>query len=491
MISILTTVKGGYEFLEECATSIFLQHCQYADITVEWEWWIGINGHGESGGAALQEALRIQKLGGNKHRVHVVNMPEVEGRVAALNTLCSKSSGEWIAILDCDDIWEQDKLLTQYAAIQMATERPIDVIGTHCTYCGDMQGAPTLPSGWISTEMVEAGNPLINSSVLIRRELAVWEDRCGLEDYDLWMRLVRKGHGLFNVPHALVRHRIHKGSAFNAGKAQDIQGLRKLYLCGEPTVVTAYYPIQSKYRAEEYLNWIAKFWPFIPCRLVLYTEPELVRMCEKLVSSREHSLVVGCALRSLQAFNKLSYTAWIETGRLDKEKGHSPELYGLWYEKKEFVLRTIETNPFSSDRFVWCDGGIGRYPEWIPRLQRFPVRSLIPSDRMLLLQIDPLNEVLCAVDEWGIPGQFDAVCTFGGGILASGSEGWKRWSKAYDAMLLRYHLAGRFIGKDQNIMASLMVEEPSLGAVVRRPAVLGPIQGWFYLLLFLSGHHLL
>jgi glycosyltransferase involved in cell wall biosynthesis len=491
MISILTTVKDGYEFLEECAKSIFLQHCHYAHISLEWEWWIGINGHGDSGGPALQEALRIQKVSGQRHRLHVVNMPDVEGRVAALNALCSKSKGDWIAILDCDDTWEQDKLLTQYVALQMVTDRRIDVIGTHCNYCGDMSGMPTLPSGWITTEMVEAGNPLINSSVMIRRELAVWEDRCGLEDYDLWMRLVRKGHALFNVPHPLVRHRIHKKSAFNGGKVQDIEGLRRFYSCGEPTVVTAYYPVQSKHRAEQYLQWITQFWPNVPCRLVLYTEPELVPVLEKILSSRKYTLVVGCPLRSLKAFTTLSYKAWVETRRLDKETGHSPELYGLWYEKKEFVRRTIETNPFSSDRFVWCDAGIGRYPEWIPRLQRFPLRALIPSDRMVLLQIDPLKEEDCVVDEWGIPGRFDAVCTFGGGILASGIEGWKRWSKAYDAMLIRYHLAGRFIGKDQNIMASLMVEDPSLGVIVPRPPILGPTQGWFYLLLFFSGHHLL
>jgi hypothetical protein len=195
-------------------------------------------------------------------------------------------------------------------------------------------------------------------------------------------------------------------------------------------------------------------------------------------------------LESLSAFNKLSYTTWKETERLDTEKHHAPELYALWYEKKEFVLRTIATNPFCSDRFVWCDAGIGRHTEWIPQLQRFPLRTHIPSDKMVVLQIDPLKEENCALDG-GIPGRFDSVATFGGGILASGAQGWKRWSKAYDAMLIRYHLAGRFIGKDQNIMASMIIKDPSLVAVVKRPLALGPIQGWFYLLLFLAGNQLL
>ena len=104
---------------------------------------------------------------------------------------------------------------------------------------------------------------------------------------------------------------------------------------------------------------------------------------------------------------------------------------------------------------------------------------------MLLLEIDPLKEEDCRRDVWGIPGTFDNVATFGGGILASDAEGWIRWSMAYDAMLIRYYLADRFIGKDQNIMASMILEEPSLATIVKRPAHLGPIAGWFYLLAFL------
>jgi hypothetical protein len=177
---------------------------------------------------------------------------------------------------------------------------------------------------------------------------------------------------------------------------------------------------------------------------------------------------------------------WQETAGLDKESGHSIELYAIWYEKKEFVLRAMERNPFSSDRFVWCDAGICRYPDWVDKLGGFPQRDLIPQGKMLILEIDPLRPENCRI-EGGIPGRFDGTATFGGGILASDKEGWIRWSKAYDAMLVRYHLAGRFVGKDQNIMASVLLESPETAVVVKRPSCLGPIGGWFYLLLFLAG----
>lgn len=462
MISILTTIYNGSEFLEECAQSVLLQEC-------EWEWWIGINGHGE-GGIALERALALKDP-----RIHVLNIPE-KGRVPALNALRAKATGDWIAILDCDDIWEPEKLVTQLKAIEMAPS--IDIIGTFCTYFGEYEGQPQLPSGWISREDIFRSNPIINSSVLIRAGLARWEDRYGLEDYDLWLRAAADDRKFFNIPHTLVRHRIHAASAFN-GKAQDLEGLLAFHR--SVTVVTAYYPIQSKFSVQEYMKWITEFWPRMQCKIIFYTDPGLVPVFEGILPRAK---VVGLPFSSLSAFNRLSPLIWIDAQRLDREN-HTPELYAMWYEKKEFVQRAIAWNPFGSSAFVWCDAGIGRYPEWAPLIQGFPAGELVPRGRMLALQIDPfLPQDLGD----GIPGwELEKRSCLGGGILASDVEGWNRWNKAYDAMFMRYYLAGRFVGKDQNIMASMVLEDPSLALLVQRPQSLGPIQGWFYLLFFLAG----
>jgi hypothetical protein len=317
--------------------------------------------------------------------------------------------------------------------------------------------------------------------------LAHWEERFGLEDYDLWIRAIKGGHTLFNVPHPLVRHRIHKESAFNGKGAQDLKGLLEHHT-GKPTVVTAYYPVPSKQTVTKYMEWITGFWPHMQCNLIFYTGPELVQTFQKIFKDRPNTIVVGIPFRELAAFEKLSSFAWLDTQKLDTENvGHSAELYALWYEKKEFIARAIASNPFFSNEFVWCDAGIGRYPEWNSKIQGFPARDFIPRGKMLVLEIDPLQEHDWRPDEHGIRGEFTGRATFGGGILASDINGWNRWSKAYDAMLARYLLAGRFIGKDQNIMASMILEQPDLALVVRRPQHMAPTQRWFYLLFFLAG----
>ena len=230
-VSILTPVYNGIEFLEQCAMSVCLQNCEYEGAQFTWEWWIGINGHGD-GGQVLQKAEAIRdKCSASNGMIHIVNLPHSRGKVAALNELVKNSTGDWVAVLDCDDTWERNKLLFQKLAIDRAGEARIDVVGTFCRYFGELlSDGPILPKGFITEVDIWKGNPIINSSALIRRELAAWEDRFGLEDYDLWLRLMRVGATFFNVPIQLVNHRIHSMSAFNGKGKQDIDGLLKHHL---------------------------------------------------------------------------------------------------------------------------------------------------------------------------------------------------------------------------------------------------------------------
>jgi glycosyltransferase involved in cell wall biosynthesis len=166
----------------------------------------------------------------------VVNLPHVKGKVEALNALVEISAGAaatespWIAVLDCDDTWKRDKLVQQWFAAQ-ALPQQVAVIGTLCSYFGDVVSpGPRLQTEFIQARSLWYGNPIINSSAIIRREFARWEDRFGLEDYDLWFRiLLLQGKLAFNIPSSLVYHRIHAGSAFNGKGRQDVEGLCKYY----------------------------------------------------------------------------------------------------------------------------------------------------------------------------------------------------------------------------------------------------------------------
>lgn len=225
-VSIITPLYNGVEFLEQCAMSVCLQNVKNEVTELTWEWWIGVNGHADE--EVLKKAESVAKKCGGA-AIRVVNLP-TRGKVASLNCLVGKCTGEWIAVLDCDDTWERNKLIYQKIALD-SSKRKIDVCGTYCRYFGDcISNGPKLPAGYISSKDLWSSNPLINSSALIRREMALWEDRFGLEDYDLWLRLADSGAVLFNVPEYLVNHRIHAGSAFNGKGKQDVHGLLSYHL---------------------------------------------------------------------------------------------------------------------------------------------------------------------------------------------------------------------------------------------------------------------
>jgi len=220
-ISILTPVYNGVEFLEQCIRSVRSQ------TFIDWDMWIGINGHGSDGGAV---AYIAQELAKTDPRIHVVIQgPPLKGKVESLNHLVSLTSAPWISILDCDDLWEPSKLAVQVHAIH-STAHEADVIGTFCQYFGERYGKLTLEASYIDPAILENHNPIINSSAIIRRSLCHWEysSVSALEDYYLWMKICLSGGKLYNIPLYLVWHQIHRASAFNS-KGHTDDSLRTWY----------------------------------------------------------------------------------------------------------------------------------------------------------------------------------------------------------------------------------------------------------------------
>jgi glycosyltransferase involved in cell wall biosynthesis len=222
-ITVLIPLFNGVDFLNECITSVIQQTYQ------KWEVVIGINGHGNDGGLVATKTYEIAKRD-TRIRV-IVQPPPLSGKVESLNDLMNYVEGEWVCLLDCDDLWHPTKLEEQVNA-KDTVARNAAVIGTFCHYFGELDGIPSLPPGWIPTVAFSEFNPIINSSAMIHRSYCYWRytDVCKgvMEDYDLWMRISLMGGKLYNVPKVLCSHRIHKASAFNT-KEQNPKPLQDEY----------------------------------------------------------------------------------------------------------------------------------------------------------------------------------------------------------------------------------------------------------------------
>lgn len=200
MISILIPVYNGVEFLKECLDSIKNQTFQ------DYEVIIGVNGHAV-GSEVHQECMKHYS-----EKVRIIHISKVNSKVIALNIMVDKALYDLVALIDVDDKWLPEKLEKQMEYI----EQGYDIVGTNTKYIGDRRGHANIPTGELKYENFVKDNPVIHSSVLMKKELCRWNVNFkSLEDYDLWARLIVAGYKFYNLPDLLTRNRIHKGSHFN------------------------------------------------------------------------------------------------------------------------------------------------------------------------------------------------------------------------------------------------------------------------------------
>ncbi len=218
-------IYNGIEFIEESVSSILRQNYS------QWELIIGINGHPEN-----SDVYKIAKEYEKKSdKIRVYDFYKIKGKSNTLNRMIQFCKYDYVALLDVDDIWHDDKLTLQSHLLNK-----FDVIGSNCVWFGDRPGIiPIIPIGDISNYDFSLVNPIINSSCIIRKELCYWNEN-GIEDYDLWLRLRKAGKTFFNCKAVLVKHRIHSASAFNAkgnnNKVEDLLKSHSLIREGNKTI---------------------------------------------------------------------------------------------------------------------------------------------------------------------------------------------------------------------------------------------------------------
>ena len=230
MISILMPIYNGIEFIEESVSSILRQNYS------QWELIIGINGHPENSDV-YKIAKEYEKAEQVVGKIRVYDFYKIKGKSNTLNRMIQFCKYDYVALLDVDDIWHDDKLNVQSQLLNK-----FDVIGSNCVWFGDRPGViPIIPIGDISNYDFSLVNPIINSSCIIRKELCYWNHNWnGIEDYDLWIRLRRADKTFFNCKAVLVKHRIHSASAFNAkgnnNKVEDLLKSHSLVREGNKTI---------------------------------------------------------------------------------------------------------------------------------------------------------------------------------------------------------------------------------------------------------------
>ena len=215
MISVLMGVKTGWQYFPEAYASLCTQQ------HVEWELFVGVNG--QQSDSAVHATIMGQ-INWSLDNAYVLDLNTCTNKPQALNLMVDLSHGSHVAILDVDDMWHPWKL-----AKQLAYLRDYDVVGTMGEYFGTSEGPIDIPSGPVTFDALLEKNCILNSSVIIRRELAKWPNTDGLDDYRMWLELAFHGKRLRNIGgEPLVKIRCH-GEQHFGGARDDSNAIREEY----------------------------------------------------------------------------------------------------------------------------------------------------------------------------------------------------------------------------------------------------------------------
>lgn len=158
------------------------------------------------------------RFGAVDQRVKVYRLDINSGAGFARNVAVEKASGEWLAILDADDIYLPDKLKRQYDFIISSSQPNLVLLGTgvHCiNSCGEPMGTFFYPksSKGLKDNLYRMNRFPPHSSMVYRscalKEIGGFNTQfLRSQDYDLWLRLSEKG-GFASLRTPLVQYRVH------------------------------------------------------------------------------------------------------------------------------------------------------------------------------------------------------------------------------------------------------------------------------------------
>lgn len=433
-VSILTPLYNGVEFLEECVKSVKAQTHE------NWELIIGVNGV-----SIESPTYTIAKTFADT-RIRVIHYP-TKGKPETMNAMVKDAIFDVICVLDVDDLFMPTKLEDQLPHLHSG----YDVIGSRTERFGDDTKLISYDGEITLTDLL-IENKISNCACMLRKENAHWNDEV-LDDYELWLRLASLRKKFYNVPKTLCRHRVHSASFFNNSNNTSVEELKRRYKTNL-TLVTCYYQIPSKFSNETYQLWISNFFANIQGNIIIFTNKVGYEQL-KQYKSFNHVFVI----KEMSDFYTSRYDDYFaECLTQDTETGHSVELYKVWNEKSFFLEEAMKTT--TASYLYWIDIGCVREK----MTTTFPNENRLKIDKIMLVSIKPFSSADRIIID-SIPlvyKQGENVIRIQGGFFGGSRRYLEDWIALYKKELELFVKTGTFGGKDQYVMGSVCIKNPSL-----------------------------
>jgi len=179
-VDVVLPVYNGKETIRKALTSVFAQQGDWVNRILVID-----------DGSCDDTAKLVQDLG--NPLIQIVSTPN-QGVAKARNLGIEKSTADWIAFLDADDVWMPNKLVEQ---LRIAQEHDVGFV------CASVSTNSLMASCRINPQLLARGNFVATSSVLVKRSVlnriqpVFTPGMSFAEDYLAWLKCVTLSPGYY------------------------------------------------------------------------------------------------------------------------------------------------------------------------------------------------------------------------------------------------------------------------------------------------------
>lgn len=206
-VSVLICVYNGMTYLATALDSVLKQTYSNTEVIV-------VDDTSTDGTRAY-----LEEVSATEPRLKLVFNTQNLGVAGSRNRALDEATGEYVAIMDADDIAHEDRFAEQVEFLQR--RKDVVCVGTNHDLIdakGRMITSLQLPESneEIQKKILAGHGAICNPTAMIRRELLVNiggydTDIKSAEDLDVWLKLGERGK-LWNIQKPLLKYRIHNNS---------------------------------------------------------------------------------------------------------------------------------------------------------------------------------------------------------------------------------------------------------------------------------------
>lgn len=152
----------------------------------------------------------------NDNRIKLFELNRNSGAGASRNNSIENSKGDYIAFLDSDDLWFQDKLSTQI--VFMKLNNILLSYSAYQKFSSEGDGGVIIPPSSVTYEQLLTGNVIgcltavYNAKILGKRYMPLIRKR---QDMGLWLNILRDVDKAYGINEVLAKYRVDTGMTQN------------------------------------------------------------------------------------------------------------------------------------------------------------------------------------------------------------------------------------------------------------------------------------